>query len=120
MTTYFHGGVPGLRVGQYLLPPTITKSKSLSDYGAAEVHRTDRVYVTTRKSAALIYAASVKNGVIYECEPAGEIEPDPDCSLPGLSWQCEKAKVLRIIKLQKADIDLARMVLLSGSPGITS
>ena len=112
---YFHGGIAGIKRGAFLLPPNITGSRSLSDYGASAVHRTDRVYITTHQTAALIYAASVKNGVIYECEPVGKLEPDPDCSLPGLSWQCEKAKVIRCIKLKKSDIELARMVLLSGT-----
>lgn len=70
MTTYWHGGRPGIQRGAYLLPPNFTKAPSLSEYGAAGVHRRDRVYVTTSQAAALLYAAGVKRGVIYECEPA--------------------------------------------------
>ncbi len=112
MTTYWHGGRRGIQRGSYILPPTITKAPSLSEYGAAEVHRRDRVYVTTSQAAALLYAAGVKNGVIYECDPLGELEPDPDCSIPGLSWQCEKARVIRCIKPKARDIEMARAVLL--------
>lgn len=37
MTTYWHGGRPGIQRGAYILPPTITKAPSLSEYGAAGV-----------------------------------------------------------------------------------
>ena len=73
-----------------ILPPTVTKAPSLSEYGAAGVHRRDRVYVTTSQAAALLYAAGVNRGVIYECEPVGDIEPDPDCSMPGLSGSAKR------------------------------
>ena len=76
------------------------------------MHRRDRVYVTTSQAAALLYAASVKRGVLYECEPMGGLEPDPDCLVPGLSWQCEKARVIRRIKPKARDIQMARAALL--------
>jgi rifampin ADP-ribosylating transferase len=98
-TTYYHGGPRGRMRGEFLLPPVVTRARSLSEFGAAGVHRMDRVYVTTMLDAALIYAAGWPRGVIYECKPIGALEPDPDCSLPGLSWQCEKARVLRVIRL---------------------
>lgn len=98
---YYHGGPDGLKKGNFLLPPTITKRPSLSEYGAAGVHRRDRVYVATDINAAALYASCHKNGVIYECVPTGAIEEDPDCSQPGLSYQCERAKVLRVIKVPR-------------------
>lgn len=109
--TYWHGGRPGIQRGAFILPPSITKARSLSEFGAAGVCRTDRVYVTTSRAAAIMYAAGVKRGVIYECEPMGQIEPDPDCTEPGLSWQCERARVIRCIKPRYADIDAARILL---------
>lgn len=115
MTTYWHGGRPGLKRGNMLLPPTVTKALSLSECGAAGIHRRDRVYVTTSQAAALLYAAGVKNGVIYECEPLGAIEDDPDCTMPGLSYQCERARVIGVIKPKKSDIEAARYVLFSES-----
>lgn len=110
--TYWHGGRPGVQRGAFLLPPEITKVRSLSEFGAAGIHRRDRVYVTTDQAAALLYAASVKRGVIYQCEPLGNVEPDPDCTLPGLSFQCERARVVRVIKPKARDIETARSVLL--------
>ena len=32
--TYFHGGKPGRKRGEFILPPCITKSPSCSEYGA--------------------------------------------------------------------------------------
>ena len=115
MTTYWHGGRRGIQRGAYILPPNITKAPSLSEFGAAGVHRKDRVYVTTIQAAALLYASGLPGGVIYECEPLGEIEADPDCTMPGLSFQCEKARVIRCIKPKARDLELARAVLLGGS-----
>lgn len=111
MTTYWHGGRPGRQRGAYILPPSTTGVPSCSEYGAAGVHRMDRVYITTIRAAALLFAAGVKNGVIYECEPLGNLEPDPDCDTPGLSYQCEKARVIRCIKPSARDVALARAAL---------
>ena len=111
---YFHGGPIGVQRGAFLLPPVITRARSLADYGADGVCRRDRVYITTNETAALIYAAGVKRGVIYEVSPIGEIEPDPDCSLPGLSYQCEKAKVIRVRKVSPKHIAMARQALVEG------
>lgn len=110
--TFWHGGRPGVQRGAFLLPPSITKSKHCGLYGAGNVHRTDRVYVTTEQAAALLYASGWPNGVIYQCEPIGTLEDDPDCWKPGLSFQCEKARVLRVIKPRSKDLQMARAVLL--------
>ncbi len=111
---YYHGGRPGRARGAYLLPPSITRAPSLSEYGAAGVHRRDRVYMTTSIEAAALYAAGWPKGVIYECEPIGALEPDPDCTEPGLSYQCERARVLRLIKVPNQMIAHIRMDLLGG------
>lgn len=109
---YFHGGPIGRQRGAYLLPPCLTKAPSLATYGAGGVCRTDRVYVTTDARAALMYAAGVPKGVIYEVEPVGDLEADPDCSQPGLSFQCERAKVLKVIKPSRRDLNLAMAAIL--------
>lgn len=112
--TYYHGGRPGIPRGAFILPPSFTGAPSCSEYGAAGIHRRDRVYLTTEYTAALLYAVGSKRGVIYECEPIGEVEPDPDCTLPGLSFQCTKARVTRCIKPKPAQIKMALAVLLEG------
>lgn len=95
---YFHGGKPGMRRGEFLLPPTITREPSCSEFGGASVHRRDRVYVATKIEAALIYAAMHQSGrgTIYECEPIGVLEPDPDCDTTGLSFAVERALIVKV------------------------
>lgn len=115
-TRYWHGGAPGRQRGSFLLPPSITGARSLSEFGAASVHRTDRVYLTTEYAAALLYAAAIPKGVVYLCEPIGEPEPDPDCTAPGLSWQCEKARVIKCIKLKPWERRMGLEVLLKDIP----
>jgi hypothetical protein len=111
---YFHGGKPHLKIGSLILPPTITKEPSLSEYGAAGVHRRDRVYVTTEKAAAAIYAAMHHSGIgrIYEVEPIGGLDHDPDCLSPGLSFQCEKAKIVSMQKLSGKEIKRIRKIMM--------
>ncbi len=60
--TYFHGGKPGRKRGEFILPPCITKSPSCSEYGAAGVHRRDRVYVTTSEHVALMFVGEEFKG----------------------------------------------------------
>lgn len=112
---YFHGGPRGLRVGSYILPPTETGKRSLSDYGAAGVHRRDRVYVATDISGAAIYAVMhpSMNGVVYEVAPEGDIEPDPDCDQFGLSFSCVRARIIAVRKMRGNFMRKARKALLA-------
>lgn len=94
---YFHGGPRGLR---WIEPPCKTGAPSTASYGGAGVCRRDRVYVTASPDAALMYAAmhpSMK-GVVYQVEPVGEVADDPDCNEPGLSFECERARVVKVYK----------------------
>jgi hypothetical protein len=97
-----------------LLPPSITKAKSTTDLvGPNDVHRDDRVYITTNINAALMYASVFRRGVIYEVEPIGKIEPDPDCSMVDLSFQCERARIKRIQKISDLVLSSARDLLIT-------
>lgn len=100
-TDYFHGGVPGLVKGNMILPPSITGAPSCSEFGAEHVHRRDRVYLTTKPAAALIFAVTHPSGdgCVYRCTPVGTLEPDPDSNVPGLSVQCERARVVHVHKI---------------------
>lgn len=95
--TYYHGGVPGLKVGDMILPSCETGAPSTADYGAAIVCRRDRVYVSTVFQDALVFAAMHQSGDgrIYEVEPVGELVPDNDCLQRGHSFECERARVVR-------------------------
>ena len=111
---YFHGGGRGLSVGAYVLPPSVTKVRAVSDYAPmGGLHRKDRVYVTTELSDAQLFAAASRKPVVYEVEPIGTLEDDPDCRLPGRSYACEKAKIIAIHKVPGSLVKKARKVLLT-------
>ncbi len=94
---YFHGGPRGLKM---ILPPVKTGAPSCSSYGAHLVHRRDRVYFTVEQEAALLCAALHPSGAgtVYEVEPIGIIEADPDGLQPDHSFQAEAARVVREIR----------------------
>ena len=98
---YFHGGYPGLRAGETLQPPDTTGTdRTLSQWVSHEAphaKRRDVVYVASVRDVARAYAAFYPDGALYEVRPLGDIEPDPDCETPGLSWQCPAATVLSVV-----------------------
>ncbi len=100
---YWHGGVPGLKPGDVLVPPEVSGvSDALSEYREMfgvdpALLRRDRVYVATDRQVARAYAAFRPSGSLYEVRPEGVLEPDPDCSVDGLSWQCERAVVVSVV-----------------------
>lgn len=101
--TYFHGGVPGLKVGDWILPPDKSGTDHrLSRYaaelgGAAHATRTDVVYLTTDRQVARAYAAFYPDGALYQVLPVSPVDPDPDCTVDGLSWQCPWALVIAVL-----------------------
>jgi hypothetical protein len=100
---YYHGGVRGLKQGDKILPPSVTGTSTLLQY-AQEIdpdgpQRADRIYLTTDKRAARMYASIVPRGDVYEVIPNGELEHDPDCSIEGYSFQCESATIKRVTDL---------------------
>lgn len=118
--TYFHGGVPGLRLGDQLLPPTVTGVRAAVDFAAdlpgAGAVRRDRVYLATTELMASIFAAMhPAGGWLYEVDPVGEIEPDPDWfGEPGESVEVGSAIVVRVIgPLAPEDVVRIRRVLAS-------
>jgi hypothetical protein len=100
-TRYFHGGTPGLKPGHLILPPATTgTARTLAEYSeqlGAEHVRRDRVYLTTGRDVAKVYAAFYPDGSLYEVEPDGDLVPDPDCAVPGVSFECPAARVLRVV-----------------------
>lgn len=111
---YFHGGNRGLKVGEYVLPPSETGSESASDFGAQVVHRKDRVYVSTTLADAQLFVSGNPEPIVYEVEPDGDIEPDPDCK-SGVSYTCRRAKIVSIHKIPGKQIKKARKVLIAAS-----
>jgi hypothetical protein len=111
---YFHGGNRGLKVGEYVLPPSETGTESASDFGAQKAHRKDRVYVSTELTDAQLFASGHPKPIVYEVEPDGDIESDPDCK-SGVSYTCLKAKIVSIHKIPGKQIKKARKVLIAAS-----
>lgn len=114
--TYYHGGPAGL---SEILPPSTTGALSTSQVGprslrerAARVHSPERVYVTPNFTAAALFASGHRAGVVYEVEPVGALEDDPDCDARGLSFACERATVIRVHRLSDRDMAQIRLALL--------
>jgi hypothetical protein len=111
---YYHGGVRGLRCGDRLLPPDVTGAASLYDLDTApaallaeaqRVYRRDRVYLTTSRTAAGLYAALHREGgrtyggSLYLVEPEGEQEPDLDYyGADGGSIAVPSARIIRVLE----------------------
>ena len=99
---YFHGGVPGLKPGDAILPPDEsgtdhTLSQYVTDERAAHGRRRDVIYMTTGRQVARGYAAFYPDGALYEVAPVGPVVADLDCSTPGLSWQAAAATVVSVV-----------------------
>jgi hypothetical protein len=113
-TRYFHGGKKGLRVGGYILPPATTGALSASDLVATSGnHQRDRVYVTTVYADAQAFASPSRKPVVYEVEPEGTLEHDPDVKQPGRSYACEKAKIISIPKVPRKVVEKVRQLALN-------
>ena len=97
--TFYHGGVRRLHRGGVLLPPSKSGAPSTADFGAGEVCRRDRVYIISELDQARMFALMAPpkgHGDVYEVEPLGELEPDPDYSGPGESYAVPMARVVRV------------------------
>lgn len=112
MTDLWHGGAPGREPGDLLLPPTATGLRyTRADVASEEqvqdpiLQRSDRVYVTTDRELAQVFAAEWSidgelhgGGWLYLVEvEEGVLEVDDDlASLPGVSFQAPSARVIRV------------------------
>lgn len=103
--TLYHGGQAGLRVGQLILPPTVTGVKPANeraDYPAG-VYRPDRVYMVTDPEQARMYAAlhpsgtAARGGDVYRVQPLQGLARDRDCKTPDLSWEAPCARIVGIV-----------------------
>lgn len=103
--TLYHGGPPRLKE---ILPPDLTGVLSTRNVDfpdeamraeAERVTRTDRVYLTSDPDEASIFAAfnpSGERGWVYEVEPVGTAEPDPDYTGPATVVHASRARVKRV------------------------
>lgn len=118
-TVFWHGGAAGRRPGDLLLPPdrssatNTTADHAPEEAGTTGRARRDRVYLTTAHDWATLYACSHgKNGRIYEVEPIGDLEVDPDYEGPGLaSFQVTEARVITVAVPTRAQHLRARKIM---------
>jgi hypothetical protein len=94
---YYHGGNRKLQVGDYLLPRAATGVLGMS--ADNPLCRDDRVYLTRSIEGARFFGSAALNPVVYEAVPEGDIESDPDCTEPGLSIACQRARVVALLKI---------------------
>lgn len=105
---FFHGGVRGLRVGQWILPPSITfaqTSQVYASYNDGE-YWSDHVYLVTDAGVAKRFAALAvtpvngRGGDVYQVRPALLLSLDPGCTTEGLSWCAPAAQIVGIVATQ--------------------
>ena len=101
---YFHGGPWGLRQGDFILPPCKTGAKSCSDLDLKiknNPHRKDRIYLAAEMDAAFMFGAQApwREVGVYAVIPWEELELDPGCDTPGMSFQCGSAKIVQAARI---------------------
>jgi hypothetical protein len=105
---YFHGGRAGFKT---ILPPSITGAEQNGGV-PNNVRRKDRVYITTDIPTAILWASQHSSPMLYEVEPEGAIEVDPDHKGVDVSFQCEKAKIVAHHIIPEETLRQARSALL--------
>lgn len=106
-TVLYHGGTRKLRKGGVLLPPSRSGVPNTAEYGARDVCRADRVYLTDELDVARMFALLAPpggHGSVYEVEPIGGLERDPDYLGVGESWQVPMARVIRVVERRVAEL----------------
>jgi len=101
---YFHGGIPDLRPGDWIVPspPNYLDDCPICQAKKAGIQTTidpltghpDRVYVTTDKPYARFFASKFPRGSLYLVEPDGELLPSVEDRFP--TWMVERARVLAV------------------------
>ena len=97
-------------VGDHILPPSVTGTCfTLSAYDGEEESRAGyqptRVYLTSEEEVAEVFAAMYPGGGwVYRVVPGGQLEQDPDVSERGMSWACERARVVEVVALDPARV----------------
>lgn len=101
VSDFFHGGYPGLPVGDWVqCPDDSGATKVLSDYAAQLGQiggvRRDVVYITPHARVARVFAAMYPDGAVYRVAPGEVIGPDPDA--PDCGLMVDRARVLEVVR----------------------
>lgn len=129
---WYHGGFPGLKRGQQILPPSVTGAISVSDKvidapadmreQVEKVHDPDLVYLSQDVTDARVWASFApahggknRGGDVYEVTPDGPLVPDPDY-LPqdGKAMACSSATIVRIVERRVPRPSMRDIALMGG------
>lgn len=117
----YHGGAPGLRPGDLIVPRPPGDTAHLVDgcpvcqarRAGAPLPDDDLdpalVYVTTDREYARLYAAGYPRGALYRVEPIGDRVDSPD---PMPSWGVTSARVVAVLDalVQLSPAEVRRML----------
>lgn len=105
---YYHGGAPGLRVGDVIEPRVegdtrhlldgcpVCEARKRGEQLPQDDNDPDMVYVTTDRDYARVYAAGYPRGSLYRVEPIGPLVDRSEHD-PAPSWGCAAARVAAVI-----------------------
>lgn len=102
--TWYHGSMQKLEPGQYVISPSENPRKVRTANGQkakGDKYNRNKVYVTQQYGVAYSFATPDQKprGYVYEVEPIGKLEDDPDIAPHGLSAKtCDAARVIRVVK----------------------
>ncbi|WP_439690448.1 hypothetical protein ACRQ4C_05805 [Curtobacterium sp. SP.BCp] len=104
---FWHGGVPGLRVGGVLLPGGGGALKTQSARGTAPKQVATSVFFTSDQDLAYAYAQTLRHltptgprsGALYEVVPLGPVAIDPDYAglTPAFSFTTPRARITKVV-----------------------
>jgi hypothetical protein len=105
---FYHGGRAGLQPGGYILSPAERGAQSATLVIAArsgvleqvrELYDPGRVYVCDSVDWALAFAFARfgPRAAVYQVEPAGTVERDPDYEV---TYHCERARIIGMVPVQ--------------------
>ena len=102
----YHGGVPGLWVGDEILPG-MARHRYVEGCPCCEAQARGEhtgidpptpegwVYATSDKEYARFYASRAVNGTLYRVQLVGDVEPSSEDHFP--TWRARKAVVLGVL-----------------------
>lgn len=98
---YYHGGFPGLDVGDWILSPDDSRtdhalSNAARSLGLPYGTRRDVVYVSPHPEVARVFAAFYPDGSVYRVAIGDVIGVDPDS--PGCGVMVDRGRVLEVVR----------------------
>lgn len=118
---YWHGGIPGLRAGDLIVPsaPNYVDNCPICAAKKAGINtpldpltvHPDHVYVTSDREYARFYASKFPKGDLYRVEPIGELTESTEDRFP--TWRVPSARVAGLVDRCVTLTDRQRTTLLN-------